>query len=870
MWQLRSAILLALFLHLPSHARGQADDKKPSPAALHFFESKVRPLLAENCFKCHGPQKHKGNLRLDSRAAMLTGGDEGPAIVPGDPGKSLLIKAVLYDDNDLKMPPSKKLSPDQLAVLSDWIKMGAPWPEADKSSPAPARKGEMQVTDKDRQHWSFQPVKRPTLPKVKNEAWVANPIDAFILAKLEGKGLEPNGPAPRQELVRRLYYDLTGLPPSPAQVEFFLADASPDAYEKLVDRLLASPHFGEKWGRHWLDLVRFAETNSYEYDNPKPHAWRYRDYVIRALNEDKPYDRFIREQLAGDEMPNPSAAAIIATGYYRLGVWDEMPSDRELSRYDGLDDIVATTSQVFLGLTVDCARCHDHKIDPIPQKDYYRLLAFFHNIHPYRNGGPLVEVDLSKTSSGKILALNQQRNLQAKLAMYHLEIREAQQQAAAKQEEIPDEGDVLGEERYKQYQALKDELATFQHRPVLLWAVLLLTVALLWARAMPDEMGCLSLSSRLGPGTAVLVGVVLCLILVQDSPPPQRVPALGVTENGGIPPDTFVHLRGNYQVSGPLVKPGFLQVLTTQEPSIPPVPPYAKTTGRRTVLAEWIASPENQLTARVMVNRLWQYHFGHGIVRSASDFGFQGTRPTHPELLDWLAAEFVARDWSMKAMHRLMLNSNTYKMSSKGNTRALAQDPTNDLFWRFDMRRLTAEEIRDSILAVSGNLNLKMFGPSVYPDMPKELLAGQSDPGKGWERSLELEQNRRSIYIHVKRSLLHPLLETFDLAEADRPTAVRFATTQPTQALTMLNSDFLGRQAKVFAQRLRTEAGSDVNRQVSLAWRLATGRPPGEDELRRCGALIDALRARDGLSAEAALETFCLMVLNLNEFVYLD
>ena len=335
-----------------------------------------------------------------------------------------------------------------------------------------------------------------------------------------------------------------------------------------------------------------------------------------------------------------------------------------------------------------------------------------------------------------------------------------------------------------------------------------------------------------------------------------KVPALAVTENGGIAPDTFIHLRGNHMVTGPLVQPGFLQVLTKQEPNIPPAPPYAATTGRRTVLANWLASPDNQLTARVMVNRIWQYHFGRGVVRTSSDFGFQGARPTHPELLDWLAAEFVAKGWSIKAMHRLLLHSNAYKMSSKGQAQALAVDPANDLFWRFDMRRLTAEEIRDSILAVNGNLNLKMFGPSVYPDMPQEVLAAQSDPGKGWEISPEVEKNRRSVYVHVKRSLLHPVLEAFDLAEADRPTAVRFATTQPTQALIMLNSDFLGRQAKIFAGRLRRQAGADVGRQVRLAWYLATGRPPEDLETARCEGLIVGLRSMDGLSEAAAPRRF--------------
>ena len=373
----------ALLIVMPSLACGQ--EKKPSAAAVQFFETKVRPVLVANCFECHAEKKQRGDLRLDSLAAMLEGGEQGPAIVPGHPEKSLLVKAI-NQDGKLKMPPkNKKLSRDEIDALTQWIKMGAPWPSSEKSTPT--RKGEFQISDKDRAHWAYQPVKRPTPPNVKNQAWVRNPIDAFILAKLEAKGLAPAPPASKQELVRRLYYDLTGLPPTPRDVEAFVNDKATDAYEKLVDKLLATPQYGEKWARHWLDLVRYAETNSYERDNPKPHIWRYRDYVIRAFNEDKPFDRFLREQLAGDEIYPGDADALIATGFYRLGVWDDEPVDPKQARYDGLDDIIATIGQSMLGMTLDCARCHNHKIDPIAQKDYYKMVAFLHGINHYRGGG---------------------------------------------------------------------------------------------------------------------------------------------------------------------------------------------------------------------------------------------------------------------------------------------------------------------------------------------------------------------------------------------------------------------------------------------------------------------------------------------------
>jgi hypothetical protein len=812
-----AALATTALLLLATALRGA----EPSPEGVRFFESRIRPLLVDNCFKCHADKKQRGNLRVDSRAALLAGGDQGAALVPGKPEESLLLKAVRHED-ELKMPPTKKLAKEQIADLTQWVRMGAPWPGSESAIPN-FRKREFQISERDRAHWAFQPIKRPPVPAAKNQQWVRNPIDAFILAKLEARGFAPNPPAMERELIRRVYYDLTGLPPAPSEVERFIADASPHAYEDLIERLLASPRYGEKWGRHWLDLVRFAETNSYERDGRKPNAWRYRDYVIRAFNDDKPYDRFIREQLAGDELADGGTDGIIATGYYRLGIWDDEPTDREQSRYDGLDDIVATTGQVFLGLTVDCARCHDHKIDPIPQKDYYRLLAFFHNITPYRNGGPTDERPIVSESESKRAFEQKRDELQAALTVFETDFRKLYEQVHSKGIEPRDlarllrsEGaKLLGSERYQRYAEQRRELQALLRRKV--------------------------------GGEA----------------------ALCVTESGSHAPDTFVLIRGNSHVKGDKVEPAFPVVLGGVKPVIPSPSSGAKTCGRRRVLADWIASPDNPLTARVMVNRIWQYHFGRGIVRSSSNFGLQGDKPTHPELLDWLADEFVRRGWSMKAMHRLILTSNAYRMSSRANDRALSVDPANDLFWRFDMRRLTAEEIRDSILALSGTLNLKMYGPGVYTPIPREVLAGQSMPGNGWGQSPFEEQCRRSIYVHVKRSLLTPILESFDTAETDRSTPVRFVTTQPTQALALLNGDFVHKQAGLFADRLRRETG-ERDKQVRLALTLATTRPPSDAEIRRGVDLVAALRSQDSMSEQAALKYFCLVVLNLNEFVYLD
>ena len=599
--------------------------------------------------------------------------------------------------------------------------------------------------------WSFRPVTRPALPVVKRSDWARNPIDAFILARLEADGLAPAPPAGKVALLRRAFYDLTGLPPTPADAEAYLADDSPHAFRRLVDRLLSSPQYGERWARHWLDLVRFAETNSFERDTVKPFAWRYRDYVIRALNDDKPYDQFIREQLAGDELDDVTADSIIATGFYRLGAWDDEPTDRLQARYDELDDIVTTTSQVFLGLTVNCARCHDHKLDPIPQKDYYRLLAFFHGVRPYGKS--------KKADEGSILT------------------------------PIPNAKDA-------------------------------------WA--------------------------------------------LSVKESGPQAPETFVLIRGNAHSKGKRVEPGFPTVLGAPDPVITRPATNPNSSGRRLALADWIVSATNPLTARVMVNRIWQYHFGRGIVRSPNNFGNVGDRPTHPKLLDWLASEFVARGWRLKAMHRLIMNSNAYRMASTGDAGNLERDPENNGFWRMDMRRLAAEEIRDSILAVNGRLNPKMGGPGVYPIIPASVLAGQSVPGAGWGKSPADERSRRSIYIHAKRSLITPILASFDAADTDSTCPVRFATTQATQALSMLNSAFINEAAAGLAQRLRNEAGDEPRRQVATALRLALSRQPVEREVERGVKLIASLQTENGMSAEQALNQFCLVVLNLNEFIYLD
>ena len=957
-----------------AHASGQ--EPQPSAEAVRFFEARIRPVLADQCLKCHGPEKQKAGLRLDSRSAMLGGGDTGPAIVPGQPEESLLVAALGYGEDGPQMPPSKKLSNEQIDAFSRWVEMGAPWPGGDTAvAPSATRKPGYAITDRDRGHWAFRPVTRPEAPSVRDQGWVANPIDRFVLAKLEAEGLKPNPPASKAEFLRRATFDLTGLPPAPAEAERFLADTSPNAHDALIDRLLASPRYGEKWGRHWLDLVRFAETNSYERDGAKPNAWRYRDYVIRSLNADKPYDRFVREQLAGDELPDRDLESIIATGYYRLGIWDDEPSDRDQARFDGLDDLVATTGQVFLGLTVDCARCHDHKLDPIPQKDYYRLLAFFHNITPYRNGGPtdeypIVEPGTERAYADRVRELESRRkSAQATVAGLAGEFRKRYTPPSGETVRETDLDDL----RFRFYRDTWDRLPDFDaikyedegDLPVGLFdlssrtrdeafgfvfeGTLIVAQDGVYSFRLDSDDG-----SRLSVGGRVVVendgihelgrersgDVELATGRVpirleyfqkdqglgldvtwsgpgfekrslsaskQDSPAidvrsliraegervlgPERIEryrqarrvlaetrggkvlgdaALCVTEPGRVAPETFVLLRGNAHSPGDKVEPGFIQVLGSPAPAIPPPSADARTSGRRRILADWITSRENPLTARVMANRVFQHHFGRGIVRSPNNFGTQGDAPTHPELLDWLASEFLAQGWRLKPLHRAIMGSNTYRMSSRANPEAMEKDPVNDLLWRVDMRRLTAEEIRDSVLAVTGALNLKMFGPGVYPEIPEEVKAGQSVPGAGWGKSPPEEEARRSVYIHVKRSLLTPILEGFDLAETDRPSPVRFSSTQPTQALAMLNGAFLNEQAGVLADRLRLEAGDDTSAQVRLVLRLVTGRHPSEADVERGMDLVEMLSKYDQVGPEDARKAFCLVALNLNEFLYVD
>lgn len=841
-----SLALLALAVGLFSFAPASGEDKGPTftSAQVQAYEKDVLPVLQKNCLKCHGAEaKVKGDLNLTSRKAIEEGGDSGPAVDLKNPDRSLLLKAIQYKDDNHRMPPKGKMTDAEIAVIEKWVKDGLPMPVdrlggGEIAKPAP--RGGV-VTEESKRYWAYQPVKRPTAPEVKNASWVKTSIDAFVLAKLEAKGLKPAKSAEKAVLVRRAYYDLLGLPPTPEQVDAFVNDNSPDAWEKLIDQLLASPHYGEKWGRHWLDVVRYAETNGYERDGPKPYAWRYRDYVIRSFNADKPYTQFVREQLAGDEMPGYNPDGIIATGYYRLGTWDDEPADHLLALYDGYDDIVATTGQAFLGMTLNCARCHDHKVDPIPQADYYKLVAFFRDIRPYSNA----QDARSRTTLSDITPPDHREKYEVELKRRENRLIEIKKAMTAIEDEV-----------IKTLPAEDQRAAEGNDRP----AVVSRKVAPMLVGKVKDNY--LAFKKERTE-------------LEKKSPPPGQELALSLNNCDPRPPVTHILVRGSPHAEGKEVKPGFPEVLGRSEPAIPAAKPGARTSGRRTILADWVSSADNPLTARVFVNRVWQYHFGRGIVPSANDFGKLGEAPTHPELLDWLAAEFMtpsdpnASPWTLKRLHKLIMTSNVYRQSAAADADNLKADPANSLLWRFNMRRLTAEEVRDSILAVSGSLNLKPFGPSTYPRIPREVLAGQSVPGQGWLTSPPEEANRRSVYAHVKRSLRVPILIGFDQPDPDSSCPVRYVTTVPTQSLGLLNGEFANEQAAAFAARLG-KGSADLPVQVARAIRLTTGRTPTADEVARDVAFVRAVKDKHHLDDAQSLVRYCLLCLNTNEFVYLD
>ncbi|MCA9259934.1 MAG: DUF1553 domain-containing protein, partial [Planctomycetales bacterium] len=582
----------------------------------------------------------------------------------------------------------------------------------------------------------------------------------------------------------------------------------------------------------WLDVVRYAETNSFERDGAKPNAWKYRDYVIRSLNDDKPYDQFLREQLAGDELDQVTVDSMTATGFYRLGIWDDEPADPLQSRYDELDDIVATIGKSMLGLTINCARCHDHKIDPMPQADYYGMLAFLADVTPYGERG------------------NQQRNSQWDVSQG--EVRAARRRLKRREEKVVQLKVSIEETGVKRMSAPDQRRSETHEREALLVEKLEGSLNASEWQQYQDTLTQLADIHR----------------QLEKLPAPEAVLALARCEPH--PPATHILTRGNPHAPGDEVQPHFPEIFQQAAPELPAAGPNARTAGRRRVLAEWVASKENLLTARVIVNRVWQHHFGRGIVRSASNFGVLGDPPTHPELLDFLAVWLMDHEWRLKPLHRLIMTSEAYRQSSAGRDDCLAADPQNDSFWRYDLHRLSAEEVRDSVLAVSGRLNRGLYGPSFYSLISADAMSTQSRPGDGWGTSSPRERSRRSVYIHVKRSLVTPLLSAFDFPDTDVSCEARFMTTQPAQALSMVNGAFLNEQAAALAERVRSEAGDAVQSQTRRAIELALQRDAEPEEVSAGLDLIERMRSVHGVDDDAALKMWCLTVLNLNEFMYLD
>jgi len=842
LWVAILYVLTPFALTLPANADRQDDD----------LSRQAYTILRQNCFACHGAAKTSG-LDLRTGDAVRAGGDHGPVIVPADASASRLYQYVSHQQQP-QMPPGKKLSGADIETLRRWIEAGASFDGFEEATGIPDQKQQAElakieerpITPEERRFWAFQPARRTIPPRVSDRGWGKNPIDSFLLAAMKARGLKPQPVADRRTLIRRAYLDLTGLPPGPEEVEAFVKDSAPDSWARLIDRLLGSPHYGERWARHWLDLVRYADSGGFEFDVDRPDAWRYRDYVVKSFNEDKPYDRFVREQLAGDEYAPDSPAAqemMIATGFLRLG--PEGGGGGERGRQDALDDLITTTSLTFMGLTVGCARCHDHKFDPIPQKDFYRMQAVFFSTKPvsYPLVGPEV-VAAHKAETQRIDA-RQKPLKKAKTELEAPYLKRLVEEAVGRLPEYLQVAWQTPEAKRTPGQRLnvRQIEKTLKDDPL---SARITEEHILAIMSEDDQRQHKELTDQIAA-------------LEKQKPKPYPT-ARAIGEDGPkARPSYFLH-RGSPDLKGPVMMPGVLSVLSETDYEFPTPPANAKSSFNRRGLAEWLVSPKHPLTARVMVNRIWQHHFGEGIVRTPSNFGKLGERPSHPELLDWLAVEFVERGWSIKQMHRLVMTSEAYQMASDDLPANVALDPENRFFWRMPRVRLEAEIIRDQMLAVAGNLDLRLGGPCVHPYIDPKLF--QSSTKRTWPGKPDDDPStwRRSLYVYSKRSIRYPLFETFDQPNLINSCERRNRSTIAPQALLMMNNNFVIQEAKFFAERLRREAGEDVKAQVDRGYRLALGRAPSEFE--RAKAVEFIRSSQDGLAE------FCQALFNLNEFVY--
>jgi len=833
------------------------------------FVKEIQPLLRKHCYACHGHDHQEGGLRLDQRAVAQRGGENGKVIVPGKSADSLVyLLAAGKDAEGRVMPPEGEGLPVALAdaaLLAQWIDSGADWPD-----------GVDPRYEINTDLWSLQPVTRPQLPKPADQNWIANPIDAFVLARLESAGLRPAERVEPHGLARRAAFDLTGLPLTNGQLGEYeqrvAANGADKAYLWLLDELLDSQHYGERWARHWLDVARYADSNGYEVDGEKPLAWQYRDYVIRSLNEDKPYDQFVLEQLAGDELPNATSQTVIATGFLRVGPWDAergasvQPSEVVAERFNELDDLVSTTSQVFLGLTIGCARCHDHKFDPLSSRDYYSLVAVFDPLARHKNGRteltrpavPPRELADKNAADNRIAELTAKRGqLLQPLERVIIEggkTKLATDVVAALKTAADKRTDADKQLLARSANAIRQELeAAFDN----------------------NELAAQNLTAE-QRSEAVKAAEEIAQLRAQFNYPAGYF----FHEPNPQPAPTRLLKRGNPLQPGDEVEPA-APAFVAKRLGVPADFEDADehTSRRRISLARWIIDANNPLTSRVIVNRVWQYHFGVGLIRTPNDFGNRGVQPTHPQLLDWLADWFVTdANWSLKKLHRLIMTSSAYRMNKVLDNDKAATDPDNRLFWRFPRRRLEVEAIRDAVLAASGQLNRQLYGPCMYPKIPDDALRSGYDPNKVWKPFNERDASRRTIYAYVKRTLIVPFLETFDFCDTTQSTARRDITTVAPQALELLNGEFIARQSRHFAQRLEQEAGDDRATQIELAYRLALGRSASREEREALSAFVaaetaafSAMKDVDAATARGrALAQMCRVVLNLSEFVYTD
>jgi hypothetical protein len=930
-------------------------------AALESFEKEVRPILATRCQSCHGAQKQKGGLRLDSRAAVLAGGDTGPALVPGKPSESRLVEAINYSE-DLKMPPRSKLPAAEVDTLTRWVAAGAPWPDADrpKTSGAADNSGWKERA----KHWSLQPVRRVDPPTVREPAWPFNPVDQFLLAEIDKAGLKPAADADRRSWIRRVTFDLTGLPPRPEDVDIFIADKAQDAFERVVDRLLASPRYGERWGRHWLDLVRFAETSGHEFDYDIPDAWRYRDYVIRAFNADVPFDHFVIEHLAGDLLPNPrrnladgSNESILATGFFFLGEGTHSPVDLRDDEAIRVDNQVDVLGKAFLGATLACARCHDHKFDAITARDYYALTGYLKSSRPQhafldmpeRIGGKVRELETIKAefnrrgvkpkateptvqndgstvfedfrkgtfdgwfATGDAFGSRPSRSGDMRINALATPSAEAVAPGFAHSGLVSDRLQgvlrsrtfvidrpsihylaagrgsrinlvVDGFEKIRSpiYGGLtldveSPERPRWYSMDVAMWRGHRAYIELSDGATIDYTGG----SSHYGNGDGFLA---VAQIRFSDGGPPGikteepgkiplndsawepllkryrevgssiPAPTLGLAITDGNGEDTRVNVRGNPRTPGEVAPRRFLEVLggvdrTTPEPG-----------SGRLELARRIVDPTNPLTARVLVNRLWKHHFGEGLVRTPDDFGKMGQTPSHPELLDWLASEFVRDGWSIKRMQRLLVLSHAYRMGSSAQPEADRVDPSNRLLHRMNVRRLDAEAVRDTMLAVSGRLDTTMFGPSV-PTHLTPFMEGRGRPGASGPLD---GAGRRSVYLNVRRNFLSPLLLAFDFPAPASCIGRRNVSNVPAQALTLLNDPFVLDQARRWADRALARDASPTGRLDNL-YRDAFGRLPTARERAESLAFLE----KQGMSNPQSWADLCHVLFNAKEFLFI-